>query len=72
MKLLVTEREGHAREIIERLSLDDLKHYDGAIAVSLLPPVSQAQAYIHRYWPTLMCSPILYSTCQVESQAYSL
>ena len=34
VKLLTTEREGHAKEIIEELSLEDLKHYDGVIAVS--------------------------------------
>ena len=32
---VVTEREGHARELVEQLSLRDLETYDGLIAVRL-------------------------------------
>ena len=41
VKLLVTEREGHAKEIIEQLPLEDLRHYDGAIAVRFGQPCLQ-------------------------------
>ena len=31
--VLVTEREGHAREVVEQLSLEDLRTHDGIVAV---------------------------------------
>lgn len=54
--MVETEREGHAREVVQALSLAELQSYDGIVAVSPCSPGAWKDIMLIGHGAVLSCS----------------